>query len=75
MGKGIDLARPHAPLHAKVLDDFKDQLLIVMLKRLHRLDPDGGLNFSVAEVDDTAHDMVAFRVVDGVFYFELSKKS
>jgi hypothetical protein len=37
MGKGIDLARPDAPLHAEVLDDFKDQLMIVLLLRLGAL--------------------------------------
>ena len=40
MGKGIDLARGidletgGIGLHADVLDDFKDQLLIVLLKRI-----------------------------------------
>ena len=34
MGKGIDLARGAAPEHAALLDDLKDQLLIVFLKRL-----------------------------------------
>lgn len=70
MGKGIDLARPDAPLHAAVLDDFKDQLLIVFLKRL------GGIvDIAVAEVDDTGGDMLAFSVKDGVFHFETRKKS
>jgi len=34
MGTGIDLARKDAPGHAAVIDSFKDQLLIVLLKRL-----------------------------------------
>ena len=34
MGKGIDMAREGSPVHAAVLDDFKDQMLIVFLKRL-----------------------------------------
>ena len=34
MGKGIDLARAAAPEHAAMLDDFKDQLLIALVKRL-----------------------------------------
>lgn len=70
MGKGIDLARPEAPLHAAVLDDFKDQLLIVFIKRLG-----GVVDIPVAEVDDTGGDLVAFSVSDGVFHFEIRKKS
>lgn len=70
MGKGIDLAREAAPLHTAVLDDFKDQLLIVFLKRLG-----GQVSIPLAEVDDTGQDMFAFSVVDKVFHFELRKKS
>lgn len=70
MGKGIDAARADAPLHAAVLDDFKDQLLIVLIKRLG-----GKVSIPVAEVDDTGGDLVAFSVVDRVFNFELRKKS
>ena len=69
MGKGIDAARADAPLHADVLDDFKDQLLIVFLKRLG-----GTLDISVAEVDDTGQDILAFSVKDGVFHFETRQK-
>ena len=70
MGKGIDAAREDSPLHAAVLDDFKDQLLIVFLKRLG-----GALDIPVAEVDDTGQDMLAFSVRDGIFHFETRKKS
>lgn len=70
MGKGIDIARGQAPLHAAVLDDFKDQLLIVFLKRLG-----GKANIPLAEVDDTGQDTLSFRIVDRVFYFETGKKS
>jgi hypothetical protein len=70
MGKGIDLARENAPLHASVLDDFKDQLLIVLLKRLGPK-----VEIPVAEMDDTGQDLVAFSVRDRVFHFELRKKS
>lgn len=69
MGKGIDAARPEAPLHAAVLDDFKDQLLIVFLKRLG-----GKVSIPVAEVDDTGNDLFCFSVVNGVFNFSLRKK-
>ena len=70
MGKGIDLAREDAPLHAQVLDDFKDQLLIVFLKRLG-----GRVDIPVAEVDDTGQDTLSFSVADGVFHFEAGRKS
>lgn len=71
MGKGIDLARGSAPEHAAVLDDFKDQLLIVFLKRLG-----GKVSIPLAEVDDTGSDMLAFRIDENsVFHFETSKKS
>lgn len=74
MGKGIDLARAAgAGIHADVLDDFKDQLLVVFLKQLKA--HGHPLTFPVAEVDDTGKDMVSFRIVDRVFHFELSKKS
>lgn len=71
MGKGIDLAREHAPEHAAVLDDFKDQLIIVLVKRLAK---GGKLDIPVAEMDDTGSDLLAFAVRDGVFHFELQRK-
>lgn len=69
MGKGIDLAREDAPLHAAVLDDFKDQLLLVFLRRLG-----GAVDIPVSEIDDTSGLLGAFSVNDGVFHFELRKK-
>ena len=78
MGKGIDLARDDAPEHAKVIDDFKDQLLIVLIKRL--ADKDGKLVIPVAEVDDTGQDMLSFSVQgvggpNAAFNFQIHKKS
>lgn len=71
MGKGIDAARAAGnELHADVLDDLKDQLLIVFLKRLG-----GKVSIPVAEVDDTGSDMLAFKIVDRVFHFETKRKS
>lgn len=71
MGKGIDAARADAPEHTAVMDDFKDQLLIVFLKRLG-----GKVSIPVAEVDDTGQDLLAFRIDENmVFHFELQKKS
>jgi len=74
MGKGIDLAREAgAGIHADVLDDLKDQLLVVFLKQLRA--KGHPLSFSVAEVDDTGQDLVSFHIINGVFQFVLSKKS
>lgn len=71
MGKGIELARGDAPVHTAILDDFKDQLLIVFLKRLG-----GAVSIPVAEIDDTRWDLLAFRVDENkVFlHFEMGKK-
>jgi len=75
MGQGIDLARQDAPEHAEVLDNFKDQLIIVLMKRLKEKYGDD-LVFPVAEVDDTGQDLLAFRI-DAArnFVFSLEKKS
>jgi hypothetical protein len=72
MGKGTNLAREMGGgLHADVLDDFKDQLLIVFLKRLG-----GKVSIPVAEVDDTGQDNLAFCIDENrVFHFETRKKS
>lgn len=69
MGKGIDLARIDAPEHAAVLDDFKDQLLMVFLRRL-----DSKVSIPISEIDDTTGLLMAMNIVDGVFNFELRKK-
>lgn len=71
MGKGIDLARADAPEHAQLLDDFKDQLLIVLLKRCAN---NGKVRIPVAEVDGTGSYLVAFSVRDEAFHFEVRKK-
>lgn len=73
MGKGINAARALAPEHAALIDDLKDQLLIVFLKRLRARGDD--LRFPVAEVDDTGSDLLAFRIDGRDFVFELSRKS
>lgn len=70
MGKGIEAARLDAPEHAAVMDDFKDQLLIVFLKRLG-----GKVSIPVAEIDDTGGDMLSFQIIDRTFHFTASKKS
>jgi len=71
MGKGVDLAREDNPEHAAVIDSFKEQLLIVFLKRLG-----GKVSIPLAEVDDTGQDMLALRIDQNkVFHFETRKKS
>lgn len=74
MGKGIDLAREDAPLHAAMLDDFKDQLLVTLLRRL--ADEKGHVQVPVQDVDDNGGFVVAFAVdpVTRVFNFEVRKK-
>lgn len=72
MGKGIDMARPEAPEHAAVMDDFKDQLVIVLMKRL--ADKDGKVSISLSECDDTGQDLLSFKIEDQIFKFQLSKK-
>jgi hypothetical protein len=72
MDKGIDLAREHAPELAALMPLLKDQLLIVLVKRLG-----GSVTLPVAEVDDTGQDLLALEF-DGdarAFTFTVSKKS
>lgn len=74
MGKGIDLARPDAPVHAQLIEDLRDQLLIVLIKRLAS---DGKLAIPIAEIDDTSSDMLAFSLdlEKRLINFELRRKS
>lgn len=69
MGKGIELARAEAPLHAAVLDDFKDQLLLALIQRLG-----GKVSIPATEVDETGGYLLAMSINDGAFNFELLKK-
>jgi hypothetical protein len=73
MGKGIDAARATAPEHAALIDDMKDQLLIVLLKRLGG--KDGKVDIPVAEVDGTGRYVVLFSVRDRVFHFTVQEKA
>jgi len=71
MGKGLDLARADNQLHADLLEDLKDQLLIVFVKRLG-----GHVRIPVAEIDNTGMDLLSFSVdKNKVFHFMLSRKS
>ena len=78
MGSGIDMARAAGnELHADVMENFRDQLLIVLIKRL--ADKDGRVVIPVAETDDTGGDLLAFSVQGAggqnpAFHFQLEKK-
>jgi hypothetical protein len=69
MGSGIDMARDGAPEHAAILDDFKDQLLLVFIRRAG-----GKVSIPIAEADSTGGLLCLMSVVDGAFHFELRKK-
>ena len=70
MGKGLELGREDHPEHAAVLDDLKDQLLIVFLKRLG-----GKASVPVYEIDDTGGDNLGFSIDQNkVFHFKISRK-
>jgi hypothetical protein len=77
MGTGIDAARAAgAGVHADAMENFRDQLLIVCMKRLRDKYGDG-LEFPLVEVDDTGQDLLSFSIdpVTKAFHFELGKKS
>lgn len=69
MGKGIDKARDNNPLHAQVIDDFKDQLLIILVKRLG-----GKIIIPIKETDDTGNNNLLLAVRDGNFILEVGTK-
>lgn len=69
-GDGIRMAAMTGPEHANVIENLKEQLLIVFLKRLG-----GKVSIPVAEVDDTGQDLFAFSARDGVFHFEIRRKA
>lgn len=81
MGRGQDLAKeaagPEAALHHQVLEDFKDQLVVALLKRLADK-ATGVFEIQVSEVDATGDSIVSFAVrpspVGQVFHFEVTKK-
>lgn len=74
MGKARQIARDMSPdlPHHEVLEDFRDQLLIVLLKRVA---VNGQVSIPISEVDHTEQDIVMFSVADGAFHFELRKKA
>lgn len=83
MGKGIDLAAFDSPIHAAVLEELRDQLLIAFLLKLG-----GKVDLTVAEVDATGGYLMGFSFemqkptgvaaldaqITGVFHFDLKQK-
>lgn len=60
MGTGTDFAREDAPEHAAMIDNMKDQLLIVLMDRLK--DDTGHVVIPTAEIDATGNKIVEFHV-------------
>lgn len=74
MSTRIDLvqAQHASPAHHAVIEAMKDQLLIVLLKRLG-----GPQNIPAAEIDDTGQDLLMMSLDPDtrVYHFEVAKKS
>ena len=70
MGKGTDLARMAGnTAHADLVDNLKDQLIIVLVKRLG-----SSIDLPVSEVDDTGADLLALSINNGTIHLEIQKK-
>lgn len=71
MGRGIEIARVDAPEHAAMMEDLKEQLLLVFLKRLG-----GEAEVPASEIDATGgYNMtLSLDTVTRVFHFKLEKK-
>lgn len=74
MGSGIEAARIDSPEHAKVIDDFKDQLLLCLVKRLGELETDGVVKIPVSEVDATGVFTMSMAIVGREFNLKVNKK-
>ncbi len=73
MGSGIEAARAAAPEHAAAIDNMKDQLLLVLIKRLG-----GDVTIPVSEIDDTGGLLLSMQLEQfrqqPSFRFVLEKK-
>lgn len=76
MASGIDAARAAGadPILSRLLENMRDQLVIVLIKRLLRGAPGKALRVPVVEIDDTHQDMLMMRLDGRDFVFELRKK-
>ena len=72
MGKGIDLAKTLSPEHAQAIEDMKDQLIIVLVKRLG-----GVVIVPPEEIDGTGQDLLEMQFIQEEYYFRFNvrKKS
>lgn len=69
MGIGVELAKELSPEHAAAIDNMKDQLLIVLIKRAG-----GSVDIPVEEIDDTGQDTLSMSLDGRTFHFETGKK-
>lgn len=71
MGKGIELAkkdaeaRMEAPIHAEVIEEFRDQLLVALIRRMAKDSKDGTVRVPVTEVDNVGGIALLFHVEQG----------
>lgn len=74
MSARIDLvqAQHASPAHYAAIEAMKDQLIIVLLKRLG-----GTQDIGTAEIDDTGQDLLMMSLDPDtrVYHFEVAKKS
>jgi len=72
-GIGLTLAAADAPEHAELLENFKEQLLLVFVKRLAKGKP---LKIPVQEVDDIGGYNLVMSINQQTkeFIFEVVKK-
>lgn len=72
MGTGTNSARiadPKNAHYADAIDNMKDQLIVVLLKRLG-----SDVKIPVSEIDGTGGDVVSMSLNDNVFNFVVSQK-
>lgn len=74
MGKGIDACKGTAPEHAALMENFRDDLLIIIMRRLGAK-TGGKVQIPVSEVDGAGRFALAYSVRDGVFHFEVREKA
>lgn len=74
MGEGINLATVDNPQLRKLMDDMKDQLLIVLMNRLGG--KSGVVRVPVAEVDGSGAFLLSMRLdaEHKAFVFKVEKK-
>ncbi len=69
LAKDFDIADVFSEEHAALIEEFKDQLLIVLINRLG-----GNITIPVAEIDATGGFLLSLNAVGSAFNFSISKK-